>query len=172
MTCRKVRKLVPLAAGGDLPQRQARAFQAHIDACPGCRAELERFRADLAAVAAEAKAAGVAGWSEPEWSALMARVRREGAAARRHGTGFGPGRSRRGWAPASALGAAVGLALLFGLLDGPGTRRPAAAAGGPEALVSEAKPQDVLTMTMVSPETGLQIVWFFDRNFDYGGEQE
>lgn len=172
MTCRKIRKLMPLAAGGDLPGRRARAFRSHVDACPGCRAELDRFRADLAAVAAEAKAAGAGGWREAEWSALMARVRREGAVRRRDATGFGPGRSRRGWAPASALGAAVGLALLFGLLGGPGTRRPAAVAGGGQALVSEAKPQDVLTVTMVSPETGLQIVWFFDRNFDYEGEQE
>lgn len=171
MTCQKVRQLVPLAAGGDLPRRRARAFRAHLDACPGCRAELERFRADLAAIAAEAKAAGVGDWREPEWRALMARVRSEAS-------GAGPataGRRSAGrwprWAPASALGAVAGLALLFAILGGPGPERTAPAGDG-SGRASEAKPQDVLTMTMVSPETGLQIFWFFDRNFDYKGEQE
>ncbi len=171
MTCRKVRQLVSLAAGGDLPGRRARAFRAHLDACPGCRAELGRFGADLAAIAAAAKAAGVGDWREPEWSALMARVRSEAA-------GAGPQTARRRpigrwprWAPASALGAVAGLALLFAIVGGPGPER-AAPAGSEPGLASEAQSQDVLTMTMVSPETGLQIVWFFDKNFDYKGEQE
>ncbi len=34
------------------------------------------------------------------------------------------------------------------------------------------KEQDVVSVTMVSQETGLQIVWFFDKNFDYEGEQQ
>lgn len=172
MTCRKVRKLVPLAAGGDLRPRQAAAFQAHVDACPGCRAEIERFRADLAAITAEARAGDVPGWSETEWGALMGRVRSEASLERsRAGSRAGLARRPR-WAAASALGAVAGLAVLFILFKaGPGPGRKAATTGaGP--VVSEARPQEVLTMTMVSPDTGLQIVWFFDRNFDYKGERE
>jgi len=172
MTCRKVRKLVPLAAGGDLRPRQAAAFRAHVDACPGCREELESFRNDLAAITAEAGAEGVRDWSEAEWSALMGRVRAEALTDRARGGGRARPALRPRWAAASALGAVVGLAVLFMLFKaGPGPGRRAAEAGaGPVA--SEAKPQDVLTVTMVSPETGLQIVWFFDRNFDYKGEKE
>lgn len=172
MRCRKVRRLVPLAAGGDLRPRQAAAFRAHADACPGCRAELERFRADLAAITAEARAGDVPGWSETEWSALMGRVRSEASLGRTGACGRAGLARRPRWAAASAFGAVIGLAVLFILFKtGPGPGRKAAATGaGPVA--SEAKPQEVLTMTMVSPETGLQIVWFFDKNFDYEGEKE
>jgi hypothetical protein len=125
----------------------------------------------LRTIAGEARAAGVPDWSEAEWSAAMSRVRSEAS-----GDAPGPASRRAAeggwrWVPASALGAAVGLALLFVLLGGPGRERPAPSGAG-TGLVSEAKPQDVLTMTLVSPETGLQIVWFFDKDFDYKGEQE
>ena len=43
----------------------------------------------------------------------------------------------------------------------------------PERPLADAgRAQDVVSMTMVSQETGLQIVWFLDKNFDYEGEQE
>jgi len=32
--------------------------------------------------------------------------------------------------------------------------------------------QDVLSVTMVSKESGLQVVWFFNRNFEWKGDQK
>lgn len=171
MTCQRVRRLMPLAAGGDLRPRQAAAFRAHVDACPGCREELEAFRVALGTIKAEARSEGASNWSEAEWNALMGRVRSEASPERSRETGRRAGGRWPRWAMASALGTAVGLAVLFMLLGVPGPERRATTTGG-ETLVSEGKPQEVLTMTMVSPETGLQIVWFFDRNFDYKGEHE
>jgi anti-sigma factor RsiW len=168
-----VRKLIPLAAGEDLVPRRAAAFRAHLAACPGCRAELEAFRADLAGIRAAALAEGLAGWTEAEWRAAMARVRMEtkGAApspARAAGPVFAPR-----WAAASAIGVVLGLVVMGVLFRGPSPRPDTAAPAGESTLLAAgAGEQDRLTMTLVSPETGLQIVWTFDKNFDWKGDRQ
>lgn len=165
MTCRKIRHLMPLAAGGDLGPRRARAFRAHVDACPDCREELEAYRATLRALRTAAKGEGVPDWTEGEWKALMVRAT---ASAEQGGEAVAAGRPAPWprWAAASAAGVLVGLVVLGVLLRGP--------VAGPEGRVAAAavREQDVVSLTMVSQETGLQIVWFFDRNFDYKGENE
>ncbi|RPI99488.1 MAG: hypothetical protein EHM31_02350 [Candidatus Aminicenantes bacterium] len=172
MTCRKVRKLMPLFAGDDLRPGLAHAVRAHIDGCPVCRAELEGFRAALAEVKSAAKAEGVPEWGEGEWKALMARV-----ASEARGTGSAPARAGAHafvprWAAASAVGAVIGLAILSVLFRGPSPRPEGTPAESGLVIASENPRQDRVSITMVSPETGLQVVWFLDKNFDYKGEQE
>lgn len=166
MTCRKIRLLMPLFAGDDLGPRRTQAVRAHVDACPACRRELEELRAALVRFKAAATDESVPAWSEGEWRALM--VRATGGAPR-------GGEKRRAWdgrvilprwAGASVLGALIGLAVLSVLFRGPGP----GPAERPEPLLADAgRAQDVVSMTMVSQETGLQIVWFLDKNFDYEG---
>ena len=165
MTCRKVRKLIPLAAGGDLSPRRARAVRAHLDACPACRAELEDLQTALAGFKAAARAEKVIDWSESEWKALMARVAAGAGADER-----APVRAPRPmllprWAAASVIGAFLGLAVLSALFRGPSPHPELATAPGTRG-------QDVLTMTMVSPDTGLQVVWILDKNFDWKGDRQ
>ena len=169
MTCRKVRKLIPLAAGEDLRPRAAAAVRAHIDACPGCREELESFRSALAGIKAASKTERVADWREDEWDAMMARIAggRRGRARHRP-----PTYARPRWAAASALGAVIGLAVLSMLFRDPSPQPQAGQGEGALALAPEASPQEKVAITIVSPETGLQILWFLDRNFDYEGERE
>ena len=171
MTCRKLRKLMPLFAGDDLGPRRTQAVRAHVDACPACRRELEELRAALARFKAAAMDESVPDWSEGEWKALM--VRATGGTLR-------GGEKRRAWdgrvllprwAAASALGALIGLAVLSALFRRPGPG-PAERPDPPLALADAGRAQDVVSMTMVSQETGLQIVWFLDKNFDYKGEHE
>ena len=172
MTCRKVRKLIPLAAGDDLRPRPAAAVRAHVAACPACRAELEDFRAALAGITSAAKAESAADWTAREWEALMARAAAEAKAAiQARGGAAGPAFRPR-WAAASAIGACLGLVVLGVLFRRP-SPRPDTAAGPAEALVTaRTGEQDKLTMTMVSPETGLQIVWILDKNFDWKGDRQ
>jgi anti-sigma factor RsiW len=173
MTCRKIRHLMPLAAGGDLGPRRARAFRTHVDACPGCREELEAYRATLRALRTAAKGEGVPDWTEGEWKALMVRATAaEGENGRRTAAGR-PALWPR-WAAASAAGILVGLVVLGVLFRGPipGPAGRVAAGGRTGEAAAEAGGQDVVTLTMVSQETGLQIVWFFDKDFDYKGENE
>jgi anti-sigma factor RsiW len=173
MTCRKVRRFISLAAGDDLEPRRAAAFRAHLAACPACRAELEAFRADLAELKAAARAEGVAGWTEAEWKATMARMRAEAngtvpSPAREAGPAFAPR-----WAAASAIGIVLGLVVMGVLFRGPSPRPDTkASAGGSGPVAAGSGEQDRLTMTLVSPETGLQIVWILDKNFDWKGDRQ
>ena len=173
MTCRKVRKLMPLFAGDDLGPRRTRAVRSHVDACPACRRELEELREALARIKAAAKEEAVPDWNEGEWKALMVR------ATAQAGTGAKGGADARpvpwpGWAAASAAGVLVGLVVLGVLVRGPvpGPEGHLAAGGRTGESAAAAREQDVVAMTMVSQETGLQVVWFLDKNFDYKGEQE
>jgi len=169
MTCRKALKLMPLLAGDDIGPRRARTVRAHVDACPACRRELDGIREALARVKAAARAESLPDWSAGEWKALMVRAVEGGQAASGKRERFGRRALRPRWAAASALGALIGLAVLSVLFRGP-VPGPAPVGTAGRAVEAEAPPdQDVVSMTVVSQETGLQIVWFFDKKFDYEG---
>jgi hypothetical protein len=213
MTCAKVKRYLPLLAGGDLPARRQRKLLAHIDACPSCRKELDGYRRMLEGVRAAAREEGALDWSEAEWKALMARVV-VGRTGRER-----PARAvRPRWALASGI-AAVAIMALTALLFrdsifGPGRGTPGAmpavaerqeqkaapekpktkpaakeetekvpliqpeyfAKGGgkpsPKTAAGPPASQDVLSVTMVSQETGLQVVWFFNKNFEWKGDEK
>jgi anti-sigma factor RsiW len=167
MRCRKVRQLIPLAAGGDLRPRQAMAVRAHIDACAGCRADLEDFRTAFAGIKAAAKAESVAAWNEGEWKAAVARAV-AAAPEPKPQSGRSVGLA---WAAASVLGIVLGLIVMGVLFRGPSPRPDTAAGTGGPLLAAGTGEQDRLTMTLVSPETGLQIVWTLDKNFEWKGDR-
>jgi len=172
MTCRRVRKLMPLFVGDDLRPGLAAAVRGHIDACPGCRAEFEAFRADMAGIKTAAKAEGAGGWTDGEWNSLVARVtagtRAVGEVSGRAGAHI----LRPNWAAASVVGAAIGLAVLSVLFRGPSVKPGGISDKGLATIASGRSPQDQVAITMVSPETGLQVVWILDKNFDWKGDQE
>ncbi len=174
MTCRKVRKLIPLAAGNDLRPRQARAVRAHLEACPGCRQELAAFRRDLAGITAAASEESAAGWNESEWRALVAGVTERALGKSADGRpGVAPEPAfRPRWATAAALGALLALVIMAALFRGPGLRRERPT-GRDSAAAAQAPPrQDRMSVTMVSPDSGLQVVWILDRNFEWKGDHE
>jgi anti-sigma factor RsiW len=168
MTCRKAKKLIPLYAGDDLRPRLARAVRVHIDACPACRRELEDYRLALARLKAAAGAEGVPDWGESEWKALMARIRPTAAPETRWPLFV----ARPRWAAASALGALLCLVVLSMLFRDTSLRPGRTPEEGRTAVTSENPRQDKLGVTMISPETGLQVVWFLDKNFDWKGDQQ
>jgi anti-sigma factor RsiW len=174
MTCRKIRKLVPLAAGNDLRPRQARAFRTHLEACPGCRAELEAFRRGLAEIEKAARAEGAADWAEAEWAALMTRVATQ-AKVESGDRSRGPVAALRPqWAAAAAVGVLLGLVVMGALVKGPSLWRGTGGKPGlPAMAAGAARPeQDKMSITMVSPESGLQVVWILDKNFEWKGDRE
>jgi predicted anti-sigma-YlaC factor YlaD len=166
MTCRKARKLMPLYAGDDLRPRLLAAVRAHVDSCPSCRKELAEYRESLSQLRAAAKAESVPDWIEGEWRALAAR--------------FGPADPgekrptflvRPRWAAASVLGAFLGLVVLAVLFKGPMGGPERVATAGRTDQAAAVRKQDVVSMTMVSQETGLQIVWFLDKSFEWKGDE-
>jgi len=169
MTCRKALKLMPLLAGDDIGPRRARTVRAHVDACPACRRELDGIREALARVKAAARAESLPDWSAGEWKALMVRAVEGGPAAAGARERFGRQALLPRWAAASALGALIGLAVLSVLIRGPVPGPAPVETAGRAAETGALPDQDVVSMTVVSQETGLQIVWFFDKKFDYEG---
>jgi anti-sigma factor RsiW len=163
---------MPLFVGGDLRPGSAAAVRAHIDACPGCREELEGFRAAMAEIKASAKAEGVSEWGEGEWAAAMSRVDAEARRGRQAPDGAGAPGFRPRWATAAALGTVIGLALLAVLFRGPAIRSGGTSGQGPTTVAASRIPQDTIAITMVSPESGLQVVWILDKSFDWKGDQE
>jgi anti-sigma factor RsiW len=178
MTCRHARKLLPLLAGDDLSPKKARRLGRHLASCPACRAELEELRAALDAARAWARADDAPAWDESSWTALTRRIRSE-QAPRRFRARLGPLPI-----PSPALTAGVTAAALIAVLafvfKGTDFRSPdgsairpvmTAAQGTPRAAATAPAPQDRLSVTLVSQETGLQVVWIFDKNFEWKGEQ-
>ena len=53
MRCDQVRDVLDLLAAGDLPEREARPYQEHIDSCRACRAAFEHVVAASEAISVE-----------------------------------------------------------------------------------------------------------------------
>ncbi len=166
MTCRKAKKLIPLYAGDDLQPRLLAAVRAHVDACPDCSGELGEYRESLSRLKAAAKAESVPDWSEGEWRALAARFKPAGSGEKRPAF-F----ARPRWAAASVIGAFLGLIVLAVLFRGPMDGPERAATAGRTNQEAAVRNQDIVSMTMVSQETGLQVVWFLDKNFEWKGDE-
>jgi hypothetical protein len=162
MTCRKAKKLLPLYAGDDLRPRLMTAVRAHVDSCPSCWKDLAEYRESLSRLKTAAQAENVPDWSVGEWRALMAHAIGSGREVREGGMGHRPALLRPRWAAASVLGVFLGLAVLTMLFkDGNLPPRETSAAGEPS----------VVSLTLVSQETGLQVVWFLDKNFEWKGDK-
>lgn len=218
MNCRSIKKLIPLLAGRDLPERKVNQIEKHLQKCPDCRAEFKELKAALEEIKTIAREEEAAGWTEPEWKALIKNVITEGVAE-------GPSIPRASTGFRWAYGLAV-LALLafLGFLLFIAILKPREIATGPEkAIVKKAetpetahalerprepvraerhaqkpivtarsqksKPpavqlakkvnepeimetQGILSVTLVSKETGLKVTWIFDKNFDWEGEEK
>ena len=124
-----------------------------------------------------------ADWSETEWKELM------GAAVSQELERKAAGRGAI-WKPALAYGtlalvlvAIIGLALKNTIFRPPEiplaqapvlAQKPAPsplpAIKAPPDAPREEGSQEVVSVKLVSPETGLQIVWFLDKNFEWKGE--
>jgi predicted anti-sigma-YlaC factor YlaD len=161
MRCRRVKKLIPLFVGGDLREREGRGVRAHLRECEACRAEYE---SSLHAYTISRRwlAEDELVWEDADWKRMVLRAvgQRE-----RKALFLSPWPFRRVWA--FILMAAVAAGLSWVLIR-PGAMRRFARKNTVELASSGARSsqQDVLSMTMVSQETGLKIVWFFDKNFD------
>ena len=171
MTCRKAKKALPLLAGGDLEPRKAARVMGHVVSCPSCREELTGLTKALAGAKALSREEAVPDWTDPEWHALMARIITEKAAPRGKGVRLLP-RPVFISVMAAVILVAAGFAYLFrASLFGP--KRTAVAQRTTTVHREELKTgQDVVSVTMVSRETGLQVVWFFNKNFEWKGDQE
>ncbi|UCC39190.1 MAG: zf-HC2 domain-containing protein [Candidatus Aminicenantes bacterium] len=158
MNCKKARYLLPLMIGAELPQSKIQAMKAHLKKCARCQHEYDSYAVFHNKIK-EWLAKDKKEWEEIEWQKVVRNAIREKPP---EVLPLVPWPFRKAWA--YALMAVFVIGLTFFLVKpsfikegmGPGT----------EVLAKEKSEQDVISMTMVSKETGLKIVWFFNKNFE------
>lgn len=169
MNCKKAKRRIPLAAGNDLSGKKAAALLIHLERCPDCRKEAAELEHALRAAKALAGGDQTGDWSEAEWLNLMRNVRAAGI------------QKKRVWAGLPlkpVLAGGLGLVLLaFGsfllLKKSPAPVVTRAAFESPSIEQAAPKRIDgqpgVTSTTIVSKETGLKIIWFYNKNFQGDG---
>lgn len=169
MTCKRIQKSLPLLAGNGLSAKKAGRVFAHLDECADCRKEEKEFAAALKAAQALARADEPEDWNDAEWRRLLQSITQAKIEKRK----AWPGLSLR---PALAGGLAlllIAAGAFFFLRKSPAPSDAQAALHAPSRDLAtparEAGTKDVSSMTIVSKETGLKIIWFFNKNFEAEG---
>lgn len=175
MSCRRVKRRLPLMVGRDLPSSQMRAVEKHLAKCHRCRQEYVALKLSVGKIKVWLSAEA-ADWSDVEWQAVIQRAResRQKSEGRQLSVPYlAPWPFRKGWAYALMAGAAL---ILSWFIWGPSLlmRETAFRAEVPPhrkapmlLVVQQEIPQDIVSMTLVSKETGLKINWFFNKNFEW-----
>jgi anti-sigma factor RsiW len=169
MICKRIQKSLPLLVGNELAVKEAARVYAHLDECADCRKEEQEFAAARQAAQVLARADEPEDWDDAEWlhllqSITLSKIEKKKAL---------PGLSLKP-VLASALALLVIAAGAFFFLKRPSAPPDARATLQPPSqdLIAPARKtgkQDVPSMTIISKETGLKIIWFFNKNFEAEG---
>jgi hypothetical protein len=167
MRCEKIRQLLPLLAGSELPESQIPKVQSHLNRCSRCREEYEKY-AFLVDETRKWLAEEKIDWEEKEWQQTVQSAVSSDLPKR---TSLTPWPFPRAWAYAFMAGVML---LLTTLVVRPpfvkqlGLTPRYVDVIGMEERETQGKwgKQDVVSMTMVSQESGLKIVWFLNKNFN------
>jgi|GEM_PF-1269605 len=192
MNCRNARRRLALYVGGELGPRKERAVRAHLEGCSRCRAEAEDYRAALERARMMTAAGAAPDWTDVEWRKMVASIVSTPVEKRP----FRTFALRPALAAAAAfclivLGTQAVIrhllrtseistfparkgdlgGRLFSALptfDSASLAAVEKVAGlhDPAFPVLASAKQDIPALTMIAPESGLKIVWFFNENFD------
>jgi hypothetical protein len=166
MKCQKIKRMLPLLAGDELPESQIAKVKGHLRGCLRCQEEYEKY---VFLVHQTRKWLGEdrVGWDEQEWRRTVQTVLEQEAEKK---NALAPWPFSRAWAYTLMAGVLLLLTTLvfrpplvkhFGL-----TPESMDAARMEEKLGDGRGEQEIVSMTMVSEETGLKIVWFLNKNFN------
>ena len=172
MNCKKARSLLPLLAGGELSPRKMKALKKHLQSCPGCQQELQSYDLSLKRVKEWLKKDQVL-WNEADWIKAIEKAKEQPEKLKTFPfRPFVPWPFKVVWA--YALMAAVTFVLTVLVAKPWLVKKNLELAANQNLYRSEkvdksawsASTQDVISMRMVSKETGLKIIWVFNKNFD------
>lgn len=172
MRCKKVQRLLPLMAGDELSGPKAFKVRNHLHRCPLCRREYEKYVL-LVQQTRKWLTKDRVDWEKREWLQAIKEVIREKGSKR---PSMVPWPFPKGWAFALMAGVVLLITTIVvwpPFLEKIGLKPRYTEVAKVEALktVKEGEQQEVVSMTMVSKETGLKIVWFFNKNFDLEEKQ-
>jgi len=168
MNCKKARKYLPLYIESDLSPKKSEKVRIHLESCMDCRKDFKTYVRSFKSAKEWLKNSAVA-WTGEDWKRTVQKVLSEKSES---SSGFAPWPFRKGWAFA-VMGAVMVVLVFFvtrplfiGVEDfaGRATLTKRLAQQGRGVVVDS--PQEVVSMTMVSKETGLKVVWVLNKNFN------
>jgi hypothetical protein len=169
VNCKKVRRLLPLMAGSEIPESEILSLQAHLEKCPECRQEYESYKSSLEKTK-EWLAKDRKDWEESDWQRALQRAIKD---KEPEVSPLVPWPFKKAWSYSLIGVLAVALTLLFILW--PSIIKEEVGLGSEKFTEEQAQlfrsspeesEQEVVSMTIVSKETGLKIVWFLNKNFE------
>ncbi len=169
MNCKKVQRLLPLMAGSEIPKLKILSLKAHLEKCPECRQEYDSYILSLEKTK-EWLAKDSKDWEESDWQRALQRALKDN---KPEVSPFVPWSFKKVWAYSLAGMLAVVLTLLFIIRPsiipkkmGLGSEKFTEEQAQLFRSSPEESKQEVVSMTFVSQETGLKIVWFLNKNFE------
>ena len=160
MNCRKAQKWLSLYSGGDLPIRKSRKIEIHIQNCGSCGRELQAFQKSLNTARNLMRDSSVLG-SQAAWDRALVRAQ----APRSRDRVLFSVKPVWTYAALAVLAAALTFLVVKPLPD-------LESYSLNQAVSASASSQDVISMTLVSKETGLKVQWFLNRNFSLKEDSE
>ncbi|MFB0565797.1 MAG: hypothetical protein ACETWK_08985 [Candidatus Aminicenantaceae bacterium] len=162
MSCYKVQRLLPLMLGSELSRRKIQAINAHLKKCSKCKQEYDSYVLSFERTRKLLRK-NRQDWQEWEWQRAVKNALKEEPS---RVYPLAPWPYKKAWAYVVMAVFTVVLALFI--------VRPSFIWEERESeseMISEIKKppsgqQDIISMTIVSKETGIKIVWFFNKNFD------
>ena len=155
MNCQKVIRLIPLYAGLDLPTKTKAAVQAHLQNCLSCQQEYSEYKSIIQQTrewwAQERK-----DWGEAEWKKNVQTAVEKAEEKQRW---LVPWPFKKGWA--FVLMTASAILLSFLVLHPSFVKDNLGRTPTLSALESQS---EIVSMKIVSKETGLKINWFFHKD--------
>jgi len=155
MNCRKIKRLIPLYAGSDLPVKTLAKVRHHLQDCRNCQQEYTEYLAIIQQtrkwLAQERK-----DWEEAEWKKTVQAAVEKAEEKKRW---LVPWPFRKEWAFVLMFASAILISLLVlhpSLVKDKMRRIPIISA-------VESQPK-IVSIQLVSKETGLKINWFFQKD--------
>lgn len=176
MRCRKIIKQLPLLAGEEFPPEKAREIHAHLDDCLRCRKEYEAYRHAVKTARAW-MASERRDLPEEDWHRMIQQAVQEASVHEtRPIAPLVPWPFSRAWAVVLMAFIVLAGALMVirpSLLQD--IRHTAQAVLRLQEREEPGMPvlgeQDVIAMTLVSKEAGVEIKWIFNKHFDLREEK-
>jgi hypothetical protein len=155
--CKRAQRLLPLLIGKELSLSVIEKVERHLENCSICRAEFEAVEHSTLKMREWLKQ-GKRDWEDSDWNEAVQNAHRSFSNKR---SPLSPWPLKRSWAYVMMAGTA---ALLFLFVIQPSFFRSLLKN---KALDLEGQvSQEIVSMRIVSEETGLKINWFFNKDFE------
>ncbi|MCP2520439.1 zf-HC2 domain-containing protein [SCandidatus Aminicenantes bacterium Aminicenantia_JdfR_composite] len=164
MDCRKIEKLLPLYIGGELNKRKIEKIKKHLSKCKSCEESYKLYLKTMKKIKEIAEKDIISDFNEIEWKVFKNRLYKVETLKTIY---------TYNWKKAIATAL-----ILIGIITGGFYfysnyfHRKFEEQKKELPKVSETIKFDKLKVSFILKETNTRVIWYFDKNFNLGGENE